>query len=52
MEKLDRNTRYWWEWTLKTEKAGTLDNLLIFLKDHARTLQNSKICSKETKKVS
>ena len=51
-EKLDKNTRCWWERSLKSEEVGTLDNLLAFLKDHARTLQNSKMSTKETKRVS
>ncbi|XP_067129093.1 uncharacterized protein [Centruroides vittatus] len=46
-EKFDKNTRSWWERTLKKDELGTLETLLTFLKDHARTLQVIKLPPKE-----
>ncbi|KFM61869.1 hypothetical protein X975_23938, partial [Stegodyphus mimosarum] len=40
--KLDSSTRSWWERTLKREEIPTLNDLLEFLKSHARTLQAGK----------
>ncbi|KFM75025.1 Jerky-like protein, partial [Stegodyphus mimosarum] len=37
--KLDSSTRSWWERTLKREEIPTRNDLLEFLKSHARTLQ-------------
>ncbi|GBN51262.1 hypothetical protein AVEN_58622-1 [Araneus ventricosus] len=49
VEKLDKSTRYWWEKELNnSEDFGTLKQLLSFLQNQARTLQNSK--RKEVKK--
>ncbi|XP_023218533.1 uncharacterized protein LOC111620766 [Centruroides sculpturatus] len=51
-EKFDKNTRSWWERTLKKDELGTLETLLTFLKDHARTLQAIKLPPKEQRSVS
>ncbi|GFY76702.1 uncharacterized protein TNIN_70181, partial [Trichonephila inaurata madagascariensis] len=41
-EKLDPNTKIWWERKLEKENLPTVTDLLEFLKDHARTLNASK----------
>ncbi|XP_035212317.1 uncharacterized protein LOC118186340 [Stegodyphus dumicola] len=42
-QKLDQNTKLWWERNLKKEKIPNITELLEFLKDHARTLNASRI---------
>ncbi|KFM75231.1 hypothetical protein X975_13019, partial [Stegodyphus mimosarum] len=41
-QKLDPNTKIWWERKLEKENLPTLNDLIEFLKDHARTLNASK----------
>lgn len=42
VEKLDKNTRSWWERSLKKDEIGTIEQLTSFLKEHSRTLQHNK----------
>lgn len=42
-QKLDQNTKLWWERNLKKETLPTILELLDFLKDHARTLNATSI---------
>lgn len=42
-QKLDPNTKLWWERNLKKEKLPNLSELTEFLKDHARTLSATKV---------
>ncbi|XP_054706701.1 uncharacterized protein LOC129216512 [Uloborus diversus] len=41
-QKLDSNTKLWWERNLKKDNLPKVSELLDFLKDHARTLNASK----------
>ena len=47
VEKLGKNSRTWWERNLKKDEIGSLEQFTEFLKDHARSLINSKPYQRE-----
>ncbi|GBM25063.1 hypothetical protein AVEN_135839-1 [Araneus ventricosus] len=50
LQKLDNSSRMWFERQLKKDEIPKLNNLIEFLKDHARTLQHSKPSSNKYQK--